>query len=36
MAHRQLDIMLDGLRGEHARGPAHGMSIDDVRDRRTR
>jgi AcrR family transcriptional regulator len=35
MAHRQLDIMLDGLRGEHARGPAQGLSIDDVRDRWT-
>jgi len=34
-AHRQLDIMLDGLRGEHARGTAPGLSLDDVRDRRT-
>jgi AcrR family transcriptional regulator len=34
-AHRQLDIMLDGLRGEHARGTTPGLSLDDVRDRRT-
>ena len=34
-AHRQLDIMLDGLRGEHARGTAPGLSLDDVRHRRT-
>ena len=32
-AHRQLDIMLDGLRGEHALGTAPGLSLDDVRDR---
>lgn len=36
VAPRQLDVMLDGLRGEHAVGPAQGLSIDDVRDRRTR
>src|SRR5262249_13066180 len=30
-AHRQLDIMLDGLRGEHARTAAPGLSLDDVR-----
>ena len=35
VAHRQLDIMLDGLRGEHAGGAAPGLSLDDVRDRRT-
>jgi AcrR family transcriptional regulator len=34
-AHRQLDIMLDGLRGEHAARAAPGLSLDDVRDRRT-
>ncbi len=34
-AHRQLDIMLDGLRGEHAAGTAPGLSLDDVRDGRT-
>lgn len=34
-AHRQLDIMLDGLRGAHALGTAQGLSLDDVRDRRT-
>jgi AcrR family transcriptional regulator len=34
-AHRQLDIMLDGLRGEHARGTAPGLSLDEVRARRT-
>jgi AcrR family transcriptional regulator len=34
-AHRQLDVMLDGLRGEQARGTAPGLSLDDVRDRRT-
>ncbi len=34
-AHRELDIMLDGLRGEHAWGTAPGLSLDDVRDRRT-
>jgi AcrR family transcriptional regulator len=35
-AHRQLDIMLDGLRGEHGSGAAPGLSLDDLRDRRTR
>ncbi len=34
-AHRQLDVMLDGLRGEHARHPAPSLSLDDVRDQRT-
>ena len=34
-AHRQLDVMLDGLRAEHARRTAPGLSLDDVRDRRT-
>src|SRR5262249_13373390 len=34
-AHRQLDIMLDGLRGEHAASTAPGLSLDDVRDRHT-
>jgi AcrR family transcriptional regulator len=34
-AHRQLDIMLDGLRGGHAAGTASGLSLDEVRDRRT-
>jgi len=33
-AHRQLDIMLDGMRGEHAGGTAPGLSLDHVRDRR--
>lgn len=33
-AHRQLDIMLDGLRGEHANGTASSLSLDDVRDGR--
>jgi AcrR family transcriptional regulator len=33
-AHRQLDIMLDGLRGEHGRRAATGLDLDDVRDRR--
>ena len=33
-AHRQLDIMLDGLRGEHAGGTASSLSLDDVRGRR--
>jgi AcrR family transcriptional regulator len=35
VAHRQLDIMLDGLRGAHAPGTAPGLSLDDVRDQRT-
>jgi AcrR family transcriptional regulator len=30
-AHRQLDIMLDGLRAEHDSGTTHGLSIDDLR-----
>jgi AcrR family transcriptional regulator len=34
-AHRQLDIMLDGLRSEHGAGTAPGLSLDDVRDGRT-
>jgi AcrR family transcriptional regulator len=34
-AHRQLDLMLDGLRGEHGPGPAPRLSLDDVRHRRT-
>jgi AcrR family transcriptional regulator len=34
-AHRQLDVMLDGLRSEHALGTAPGLSLDDVRDQRT-
>jgi hypothetical protein len=34
-AHRQLDIMLDGLRGEHGSGAAPSLSLDDLRDRRT-
>jgi AcrR family transcriptional regulator len=33
-AHRQLDIMLDGLRAQHAQGTTPGLSLDDVRDRR--
>jgi AcrR family transcriptional regulator len=33
-AHRQLDIMLDGLRGGHTVGTAPGLSLDDVRGRR--
>jgi AcrR family transcriptional regulator len=35
VAHRQLDIMLDGLRAEHSHGTAPGLSLDDVRNRRT-
>jgi AcrR family transcriptional regulator len=34
-AHRQLDIMLDGLRGEGVPGTAPGLSLDDLRDQRT-
>jgi Transcriptional regulator SbtR-like, C-terminal domain len=34
VAHRQLDIMLDGLRGRHARGTTPGLSLDEVRGRR--
>ncbi|HEU4349018.1 MAG TPA: helix-turn-helix domain-containing protein [Actinoplanes sp.] len=34
-AHRQLDIMLDGLRSEHVMGTEPSLSLDDVRDRRT-
>ena len=34
VAHRQLDIMLDGLRAEHFQGTTPGLSLDDVRDRR--
>jgi AcrR family transcriptional regulator len=34
VAHRQLDIMLDGLRGQHARGTTPGLSLDEVRGRR--
>lgn len=33
-AHRQLDIMLDGLRGEHPPRTAQGLSLDEVRDQR--
>jgi AcrR family transcriptional regulator len=33
-AHRQLDIMLDGLRGEHGKGTKPGLSLDELRDRR--
>lgn len=35
-AHRQLDIMLDGLRAEHTAGPAAGLSIDEVRSQHSR
>jgi AcrR family transcriptional regulator len=35
VAHRQLDIMLDGLRAEQSHGTAPGLSLDDVRNRRT-
>lgn len=35
VAHRQLDIMLDGLRAEHSHGTAPGLSLDDVRNRPT-
>jgi AcrR family transcriptional regulator len=30
-AHRQLDIMLDGLHAGHSEGAAPGLSLDDVR-----
>jgi AcrR family transcriptional regulator len=33
-AHRQLDILLDGLRGGHAAGSAPGLGLDDLRDQR--
>jgi AcrR family transcriptional regulator len=33
-AHLQLDIMLDGLRGEHGRHTAPGLNLDNVRDQR--
>jgi AcrR family transcriptional regulator len=35
VAHRQLDIMLDGLRADHSHGTTPGLSLDDVRNRRT-
>ena len=34
-AHRQLDLMLDGLRARHAVDAGPGLSIEEVLDRRT-